>query len=304
MRHLPIPIVERIPKNISKVDVVCIDKNIEKLLNCCDQVLKYGLGNSKPIAKLLYEHAKQIINKKVNFIDDEDVLPVHEKFLRRLVSSRAPGNRLNLYTTNYDICFEQSANALGYVAIDGFKFTRRPIYDPNQFTFDIVEQTVANIEPTYIKELFKLYKIHGSIDWKDNKETDTIYKEFNNDCPKIIYPIRTKYELIKSEPYTEILRLFDASLRMRDTTLLIIGFGFNDDHISELIIETVKGNPSLQIVIVSSDIETRCTSNSYLKEIVKLTESLILIESTFEEFVDSIPEIYAKKDFEVWNNFS
>ena len=166
---------ERIPKSASKLDSVGMDKNIEKLLNCCDQVMNYGLGIARPIANIFFEHAKQIINEKVNFIKEEDVLPVHEKFLRRLVESRVPGNRLSLYTTNYDICFEQSANAIGFVAIDGFKFTRRPIFDSNQFTFDIVEQTFASSEPTYIKELFKLFKIHGSIDWKDDIETDTIY---------------------------------------------------------------------------------------------------------------------------------
>ena len=96
--------------------------------------------------------------------------------------------------------------------------------------------------------------------------------------------------------------MFDASLRQRDTILFIIGFGFSDDHISELIIEKVRANPNLQIVVISNDLEARSKSNSYLIEIVDQAENLILIESTFEEFVDTIPEIYAKKEFEIWND--
>lgn len=94
--------------------------------------------------------------------------------------------------------------------------------------------------------------------------------------------------------------------------MLILGFGFNNNHIAEPILSAINSNLHLKVVVcepalgpkkseegVTKGSETR---NSHLKKITYLIENddarLTLISSTFSEIVPHLPDIAAETDLE------
>ncbi len=95
-------------------------------------------------------------------------------------------------------------------------------------------------------------------------------------------------------------------MRAPNTTLVVIGFGFNDKHIAEPILGAIKANLSLNVVVVNPDIETASdgspSSNSYLSSVSALIDNgdarLSLIAGKFEEVVPMVPDVIAETELE------
>lgn len=257
-------------------------------------------------ARTLLSVAEGIIRDEVDFIEDDVEVPIHEAFLRRVARRSSRRARTKIFTTNYDICFETAARRSGFVVVDGFAFGSEAQFDSAQFSYDVVRRSVGEEKSDFIENLFHLYKIHGSIDWEFNPTTSQIAKKTGTDAPLLIYPKSTKYELAFSQPYIEMLGTFQSSIRAPNTTLLVIGFGFNDKHISEPILAAVKGNLSLNVVVVNPDIEQASCggekSNPYLSAIGGLIDNgdarLALIAAKFEEIVPLVPDVIAETELE------
>ncbi|TAW73038.1 SIR2 family protein [Rhizobium ruizarguesonis] len=259
--------------------------------------------DAKTIQKLLTV-AEDIIRDEVDFMEDSIGVPVHEAFLRRVARRSSRRARTKLFTTNYDLSFETAARRSGFIVVDGFAFGSEAYFDSTQFSYDVVRRSGGEEKSDFIENLFHLYKIHGSIDWELNAQTRQIAKRPGTRRPLLIYPRSTKYELAFSQPYIEMMGTFQASLRTPNTTLVVIGFGFNDKHISEPILAAVRGNLSLNVVVINPDIEkaSEDTGNSYLNGIGKLIENgdarLALIAGTFENVVPMVPDVIAETELE------
>ena len=107
----------------------------------------------------------------------------HKEFLKRITARKLKHNRLKLFTTNYDMLFEQAANECGFTMIDGFTFTFPRVFNGNNYDYDIVIRKNSRItaQENYANKVFHLYKLHGSLDWERDKETGQIRKcDFSN----------------------------------------------------------------------------------------------------------------------------
>src|SRR5205085_1187137 len=67
----------------------------------------------------------------------------------------------------------------------------------------------------------------------------------------LVYPARGKYQQSYVQPHLELVSQYFAALREPNTCLIVIGFGFNDDHLSEPILAAVRTNPHLRLIIVN-----------------------------------------------------
>lgn len=99
-----------------------------------------------------------------------------------------------------------------------------------------------------------LYKIHGSIDWKREKESGNILKEVedNPDEPDLIFG--TDYKLQYVDPYlfyTYEFRRYSLESRI----ILTIGYSFRDEHINGIIKQSLQRREDRKVVIVSPDAE-------------------------------------------------
>ena len=64
--------------------------------------------------------AESAILTKVNFVDQDTDLPAHKGFVQKLAKRTVDKPRVKVFTTNYDLCIEESASRLGVVLVDGF----------------------------------------------------------------------------------------------------------------------------------------------------------------------------------------
>lgn len=278
--------------------------DLEYLMSRATVASEFLSGKDAVAIGSLLTTAEDIIRNKVDFMKDSIDLPVHEAFLRRVARRSARRARTKLFTTNYDTCFEAAGRRSGFVVVDGFAFGSDAVFDSNQFSYDVVRRSPGEEKADFIENLFQLYKIHGSIDWELNRATSTVSKKPGTSNPLLIYPRSTKYEMAFSQPYIEMMGTFQSSLRTPNTTLVVIGFGFNDKHISEPILAALKGNLSLNAIVVNPDIEAASSAggNQYLNDVARLIDNgdarLAMIAGTFEDVVPVIPDVISETELE------
>ena len=230
--------------------------NLEEFLSKANLYLMLYGSKDKNVEGLVSK-IKEIIIQNCMIIMPEDA--PHKEFLKRVTARKLKNSRLKLFTTNYDMLFEQAANECGFTIIDGFTFTFPRIFNGNNYDYDIVIRKNSRIsaQENYASKVFHLYKLHGSLDWAKDIETEQIRKcdYIDNKQPVMIFPSSIKYETSYEQPFFEMMSRFQSELRMDNALLIIIGYSFGDKHINSMIFEALELNHSLQMVIVDPFIE-------------------------------------------------
>ncbi len=298
-------------------------KNIEELLS---HILLFKKVNIKDEDRPEFE---LLINKLETKIAQACKLTLHSQsphktFLNKITARKPSDSRVKLFTTNYDTLFEQAANKAGFVVIDGFSFTHPREFSGRYFDYDIVnrEKTRLKQEDSFIKKVFHLHKLHGSLNWE--KEENRIIQRDNPTKPLIVYPASEKYESSYEQPYFEMMSRFQQALRNDNVLLIVIGFGFQDKHIQNVILEAVEQNPSFQLVIVnyngSETIDTKLLAplfdskedfealelldgSDFANETITKTikRNVTILFDSFSQFTENYPENHTysdTKDFE------
>ena len=308
--------------------------DIEALLSLCKMSLELisakrvtqGEGEGDQLNKLndFLERAEKAILDRVDFVSDCTELKSHKNFLRRLARRSADKSRVKMFTTNYDRCIEQAASYLNIVLIDGFSHSVEQRFDRDHFQHDIVYRSTGDTVSPYIDEVFHLYKLHGSMDWrrrvrKNGRANDgDVIRSLNHEDslkPVLIYPRSSKYQEAFSPPYLDMFSAWQSALRVPDTTLIVSGFGFADDHISRPIWAAIESNLSFRLILCdpcfvsttrsssetestddSSDKEKMAISqNPYLRDILKLVEErdnrVMVLNGTFDDLALAFPDV-------------
>lgn len=234
------------------------NKDIEGLLS---YIILYGkITEAEKKSKIndLRKELEKKIKEACDLKFEKSEPAPHKTFLDKITARKSSDPRVQLFTTNYDTLFEQAANEGGFVIIDGFSFTHPREFSGRYFDFDIVhrEKTRIKQEESFVSKVFQLYKLHGSLNWERNPDNKIIQRE-NTDEPLIIYPASEKYESSYEQPYFEMMSRFQQALRKEETLLIVIGFGFQDKHIQNVIIEAVAQNPGFHLVIVNYNVNER-----------------------------------------------
>lgn len=243
--------------------------------------------------------SKQVILAQCSTFLDAGNLEDHKTFLHRLSRRRARDQRLQLFTTNYDLCFERAAAALGGVALDGFSFTSPRLYDPRFFDYDIIRRPRSGDDlGQYLEGVFLLYKLHGSVNWA--RRADGVIYEKDKPTPAeacLIYPAQGKYQQSFAQPHLETMARYMAAVREPNTCLVTVGFGFNDDHLSEPLLAAVQSNPHLRLIVVDREAYKRVTDgNAYWKRLLKFSEQgddVWFINESFGGFAQRVPDLKA-----------
>ncbi|MFM0059664.1 SIR2 family protein [Paraburkholderia phytofirmans] len=277
--------------------------NIEALLSQCKLALEFlGEGADKALIATFVSDTEAIIRDEVDFLGSSDVVPLHTELLRRIVRRTSRKVRPKIFTTNYDLCFEHAARQGRYVVVDGFSHSSPQTFDSMYFGYDIVTRLADSEAYEYISNVLHLYKLHGSLDWEKDPETGEIVRRAAAGSPLLIYPRNTKYEHAFEQPYIEMMTAFQAALRQPNTGLLVVGFGFNDNHLSEPILSAVRANLSLKMVVCDPSLVVKSMENRFVRDFKSLIDQgdarLSLVAGTFEDVVPHIPDIAAQTDFE------
>lgn len=280
-------------------------KNLEKVLSLAEKAKDYitetifttekeNENTEWNIAYVITE-IKKMIKENCNLqIISSESSSVHEKFLNKITKRKSSIARVKLFTLNYDTLFEQAARKGNYTIIDGFSFSIPRIFSGRHFDYDIVIRDGSRIknEDNFVPRVFHLYKPHGSVDWE--KRGNNVYQNKAEEIPiensLMIFPQENKYEHSYEQPFFEMMTRFQAALRMKNTTLVVIGFSFGDKHILSMINEALEQNPSFQLIIVNYRNTGIIESDMFYKEAGE-RGNIMMVNETFTEFVDAYPNI-------------
>jgi hypothetical protein len=140
-----------------------------------------------------------------------------------------------IFTTNYDLLFEQAMERAHSPYFDGFTGAGEPFFDPS---------TVAkNDLPS---RWTRIWKLHGSLGWSTNSRKDII-RVGGPTATHLVFPEHLKYEQTKKAPYSALFDRLGAFLSTPDTLLIATGFSFADFHVSARIDECLTANPSASL---------------------------------------------------------
>ena len=166
--------------------------------------------------------------------------PLHG-LLRKLVDGLPPTNPVqHVVTPNYDMLIEHTCDALEVPWTDGFTTGSTCRQDWGAARNSMLERTREArgrswTDTTRFMPHVQLHKVHGSINWfrDDNETLLRCDRRIDLGPPDgwrraMITPGRAKLE--EAGKNRERFAEADAAIR-KATTFLIVGYGFNDDHI-------------------------------------------------------------------------
>lgn len=205
----------------------------------------------------------EIIDENISSTKQNYQLFYNSIFSIRDVKNYAP---INVYTTNYDLFNEIAMESLNIQYTSGFRGSVNRVFDPAVFQLRLVDDENRYKEKwSVIRRYVKLYKIHGSIDWRyDYKIRNVVQSSINDDALEdvLIYPTINKHLETQQTPYSELFRALTINLQKPDSTLIIIGYGFPDQHINHLISQSLA-NEDFNLIVLGNQ------SERYAKEFIE-----------------------------------
>lgn len=265
--------LEELMKESDKGKLSDFDREyLEKYKDAVCLSAKESLGNDYQSA-LLEQAAEYIISFLVSF-----------------ASRSATRERLNIFTTNYDRIVEYGAELAGIRLIDRFVGSINPIFRSSRMAVDMhYNPPGIRGEPRFLEGVAYFTKLHGSLDWVMRENVvrrialpygaDSIEKYTNPEDTLMIYPNAAKDRETAEYPYVELFRDLAASVCRPNSTLVLYGYSFGDQHINR-VIEDMLTIPSTHLVVISwSDEGDRI--KSFFERLKRSSQISLLIGNHF-----------------------
>ncbi len=242
----------------------------------------------------------------------------HLPFLAKLIARDSALGRAHLFTLNYDTLFEQSMEVLGIQYFDGFTGRAEARFDPSVYGLDIYYPgEVAEGRVRRFDKFLHFYKLHGSIHWraKDGEmrarhpdisklaaysnmtpvEKINFLEDEKNEIPSAgILPTSNKFSQTLAMPYAHLFRSFQIRLSAPQTFLLVLGYGFGDEHVTK-VIEMALINPSLIMLVVEPNPESPTIDR--IRKYKDLGRRAFVLTATNDQFKAKPFEVATFDDF-------
>lgn len=282
-----------------------IDYSLEKLLN---YLLAIDFIQGHSANAITYKHIGSlitIIKRELFRLCDLDSQPIneallsdtskkhlnenryyyHEYFTKKVLQRSLNLKRANIFTTNYDLAFDNAFDRLGVNYINGFSGFHNRYFKPETFEYDIFfpgSTTQGKVQR--IEKVLRYFKIHGSLTWVNRKPSancvygieelpmELIRKNEKYDC-LMIYPTTVKKSYTLDYPYSELFRQFSISIAQPQSVLITFGYSFSDEHINDLIYQALT-IPSFTLIIVDFN---GTEGSAEIKRLMELKDPRIII---------------------------
>lgn len=244
--------VRKVITNSKFLELVDDGDNVETILNKIQQLRSLIKGDKnfndltisvvnnieKDIKKVIFDKLSPTVNFDklcnlviwLNYINQE-----HEK---------------EIFSLNYDLLLEMALEKKDLPYFSGFIGNVKPFFVPD---------SVDDFNGLYVKRSWtKLWKIHGSLNFKKSKEMKIFIQNYpNNEYEDLlIYPSMEKYLSSRKAPFISYLDRLRKYLLTNEKIMLILGYSFCDDHINDLIINGLNNNTRLSIFAFAFDEKT------------------------------------------------
>ncbi|HDY87877.1 MAG TPA: hypothetical protein ENH82_07160 [bacterium] len=168
-------------------------------------------------------------------------------------------SRINVFTTNNDLFNEKALDNLNINYNNGFGGGLDRFFNPARFSYTFSKKIDPNLEKFEpLENMVYLYKLHGSISWIE-AEGNSLFNiqevpvvgeaEKPNEQHVLIYPTPLKQNQSLGSPYADLIREFKAKLEQPNSVIFIIGYSFSDEHINNIIYQSMASNSSISVVI-------------------------------------------------------
>jgi len=145
---------------------------------------------------------------------------------------------IQVFTTNYDLLLEQALERQKVTYFDGFMGSREPVFD-----LQAIEEDVLPARWTL------LWKLHGSINWSHDNAGNVVrrHPDATDERSALIYPSNLKYDQSRRLPYLAMMDRLKAFLKRPGAILVSAGFSFRDQHINEMVEQSLRANPTASV---------------------------------------------------------
>lgn len=227
---------------------------------------------------------KFIFNKiHVDFNNPEalQVFETYKCFYQKMAFRSKDLSRINIFTTNNDLFNEKAMDYLNIHYIDGFFGGLEKYFNPAMFNYSYskrMDTGIDKFEP--VENFVYLYKLHGSINWvEDDRASNTYFNIVQKpepldykEKPVLVYPTPLKQNMSIGSPYVDILREYQHKLLQPNSSLIVIGYSFSDEHINDIIYRALATNSSINLIILN-DVEKKSISKIDDDRIFRLWET-------------------------------
>jgi len=233
--------------------------NIENILNQVRQIRsitgeredKYYLEICGQSASKLDNEICKTIYSIISESESDTDLSNTKKFLAWLNIQNKDFTK-EIFTTNYDLIIEKSLEEIRVPYFDGFVGSYEPF-----FLQESIERFVDKSDLT--QNWIRLWKIHGSLNWfwKNNNTNSshsiirgskiTDIQNISNEL--VIFPSKEKYDSSKKQPFVAYFDRLKNTLQNGELLFIFSGYSFSDQHINEIIFNSLRQNNRLSIVV-------------------------------------------------------
>lgn len=259
MTELAQHLIDNVDPGTQDEDINCWEKIKEALVAGKD--LESALKENRPTAKIeksIVERTYKLISGKdeeifKRVVEDNRVL----QFSKYLSKFRIDTYDLVVVTTNYDLLIEYACESGGVDYIDSFcgnVLSRYCAESEKAKQGVLCVSTEGRKQKRWTpKKHVKLYKPHGSINWK--RIRGSLFRinhvDYGEAC--IITPGPSKYKNGYEQPYEYHIKRMGEEID-KAMRLVFIGYGFNDDHLETHIwSDENKGKRKLIVTKALSD---------------------------------------------------
>ncbi len=159
---------------------------------------------------------------------------------------------VEVFTTNYDYLFELGLEYCNVPYYDGFTGSFRPFFNSSSIE-----------EMNFLPKQTKLWKVHGSLGWQIDEETQKIIRTNSDGDDILIYPSVLKYKDSKKQPYESLMDRLSNFLKTDDSILIVSGYSFGDEHINARIEAALSLNTTSHVIFLLFDKYWCNTDNRY-----------------------------------------
>lgn len=163
---------------------------------------------------------------------------------------------IEVFTTNYDFLLELGLEHKEIPYYDGFCGSLRAFFNP---------ESVEDF--SFLSKQTKLWKIHGSLGWHYDKDTEKILRVSPDDDDILIYPSTLKYKDSKKQPYESLMDRLSNFLKQDDTILITCGYSWGDEHINSRITSALKTNTTSHVIGLIFDDNNKIDEKSNISKI-------------------------------------